>query len=162
MKYLVLVLLSFGVNAHADMIGYGDKDCKTVTEKRALLYNKEICALEISCNHFPLNNPDGGTTVKQSVYCRPDSANFCLAAEACLADKSISSAEIPMIIPKYGGDNVAPVRSTGADSTGNTCPCGPDKSKRTDGSKRAEPAKSSTDSGAATKRTESTSGRGVN
>src|SRR5438445_13713291 len=113
MKYLVLALLSFGLNAHADMIGYGDKDCKTVSEKRALLFNKEICSLEVSCYHFPLNNPDGGVAVTKNAYCRPDTSNSCLAPQACLEDKSVAAGDIPMIIPKFGGDDVAQIKSKG-------------------------------------------------
>ncbi|MDG0815526.1 hypothetical protein [Bdellovibrio svalbardensis] len=158
MKYLVLVLLGLGLNSHADEAKLKMNECKTTSEKRALLFNKEICALEATCMRMGFES--GPVEVKENAYCRPDMSNSCPTASVCMEDKSITKADIPMIIPKFGGDNVAPIKSTG--DAAKTCACEADKSKRTDGSKRADgPAKTGAD-GAVIKRTESTSGRGVN
>lgn len=160
MKYLILLVFSFGLHVHAEEAVSDANSCKTVAEKRALLYNKEVCALEISCD--TAGSDEAKVPVKENAYCRPDAANACPDAKACMEDKSVSKADIPMLIPKYTG-SVGPIKSTGAADTGNSCACAPDKSKRTDGSKRSEgPAKIGAPDGAANKRTEGASGRGVN
>lgn len=165
MKYLMLVFLSFAMsNAHAvsdvdaaaatiaataaapapdapaatvaattasAVPAVVEKNCKTDSEKRALLFGKEYCALIVNCKS------DEGLAGKQNAYCLPDSSNSCPEGDVCVkAQKdTLDAKKIALMIPKFSGDKVAPIRSTGSEVA--ACAEGtPDRSDRANGSRR--------------------------
>lgn len=104
MKIVFILGLLFVSTANADFIGYGDRNCNSVSEDRGQLRGREVCIVKISCVHYPLSNPNFGARVQQTVYCRPDSSNYCLDAQDCLEDNSLAPSDIPNITPKYDTD----------------------------------------------------------
>ncbi|QDK38973.1 hypothetical protein [Bdellovibrio sp. NC01] len=148
MKTLFILALLFSFKVHADALGYGDKNCKTDKEIRGVLFGKEICVLNVTCDHYPLNNPDETTKNQQTVYCMLDKSNACPAADACYSEKKIDPSQAPMILPKYTGDSVGPIKSTGSTDgdDSKTCDCSAGKTEgqlkidRQQGGSRGKPA----------------------
>lgn len=93
-------VLLLGSIASADMIGYGQRNCKVLEEERGSLKGDDICILKISCERFALNNPDKFTDNRLVGYCRPlDSGRCPTKPQNCLDDDSLTGADIPKIKP---------------------------------------------------------------
>lgn len=101
MKSLVFVsALLLGSIASAEMIGYGQKNCKVLEEERGSLKGSDICILKISCEKYPLNNPEKIINNRLVGYCRPlDSGRCPTKPQNCLDDDSLTGADIPKIKP---------------------------------------------------------------
>lgn len=97
-----LIVFSFALAiaqiAQADMIGYGQKNCKVLEEERGSLKGDDICILKISCEKYALNNPDKVYDNRLVGYCRPLENGRCpKKPENCLDDDSLKAADIPKI-----------------------------------------------------------------
>lgn len=105
-SFLFVLILSMAGIAHGSAMGYGERSCRSLDEQRGVLRGREVCIVETSCYRYPLSNPNAGTRIQRTAYCRPDSRNYCLDAQDCLADVSLTESDIPKIRPKYdSGDD---------------------------------------------------------